>query len=552
VSRDPSVRPLAWLLVAALVAVAAPVASQELSGAPSVTAAVQVTRDPNPSRAHASPQIARNPKTGELVIAATEFRTTKTCNVFISADDGLSWFDGGSPARQPYTDCGDDPISAANLTLQFGSNGVLYLAHTAHDPKVNTDGRPRNERPLHVVLARSSDSGRTFETTMVYEAPQGATPADGRLANRRPFVAVDPKEPSRVYVAWMQAGGTGRPDRAMMAASTDGGRGFGPPVEVGDERGAYQSRPAVDGDGVVHIVTPTRGFTPPTTAAPPPAPSDPATPSPPTTSAATTTTLAPLRPTNHRSSTDQGKTWSPIREIDPGNAGFSFARKQILAADPDSSMLYFVWYGNRNPRALRPPAGNDDREIFIRTSSDSGRTWSDAREVNDEAATPNIQHYDPGVSVASNGRLDIAWFDFRNSPTPEGEAPGGNDGGANDVYYTYSTDRGQTLERNIRISDRSIDRRIGVWSNNTHIHAHIGITSTEDAVYFAWQDTRNGNAQFQSEDIYFASARFSQEAPTDDDSGVPSPVLLAAGALLGMGLAMLIVLAVNRRRGKAA
>lgn len=547
---DRRLRHVSWLVLSAVVAIATPVASQESSDPPSVTAAVQVTGDPNPTRAYASPQIARNPKTGELVIAATEFRYKKTCNVFISADDGASWFDGGSPALEPYSDCGDDPISAANLTVQFDKNGVLYLAHTAHDPKVN-DNRPRNERPLHVLLARSRDSGRSFETTMVYQPPQGATPADGRLANRRPFVAIDPNEPSRVYLAWQQAGGTGKPDRAMFASSSDGGRTFDQPVEVGDERGAYQSRPAVDGQGVIHIVTPTRGFTPPTTVAPPPAPSDPSTPSPPTTSAATTTTLAPIRPTNHRSSSDQGKTWSPIKEIDQGNAGFSFGRKQNLAADPNSSMLYFVWYGNRNPRAQRPPAGNDDRDIFIRVSSDSGRTWSDAKEVNDEAATPNIQHYDPGIAVAPNGRLDLVWFDFRHSPTPEGEAPGGNDGGANDVYYTYSNDQGRTLERNMRISDRTIDRGIGVWSNNTHIHAHVGITSSEDAVYFAWQDTRNGDPQFQSEDIYFASARFAQEAADDDDDGVPTAVQLVAAGLVGMGLAMLVVLVVNRRKARA-
>ena len=61
--------------------------------------------------------------------------------------------------------------SAANLTLAFGSDGTLFMAHTAHEPKVNTDGRPRNERPLHVVLSRSTDSGRTFETTHVYAPP---------------------------------------------------------------------------------------------------------------------------------------------------------------------------------------------------------------------------------------------------------------------------------------------------------------------------------------------------------------------------------------------
>ena len=548
----PSLRKIPWFLLIAVLAAAAPATSQE-TGAPFVTAAVQVTQDPNPSRAHASPQIARNPRTGELVIAATEFRTTKTCNVFISVDDGRSWFPGGSPALEPFTDCGDDPISAANLTLQFDRDGALYLAHTAHDPAVN-DGRPRNERPLNVLLARSTDSGRSFETTMVYQPPAGATPADGRLVNRRPFVAVDPKDPAKVYLSWQQAGGTGRPDRALIASSKDGGRTFGAPVEVGDDRGAYQARPAVDGNGVVHIVTPTRGQSLPTTTIPP-APGDATTSSPPTTGApaATTTTLAAIRPTNYRSSSDQGATWTEIREIDPGNAGFSFGRKQLLVADPDSDALYFAWYGNRNPRAQRPPSGNDDREIFLRVSTDGGATWSDAKEVNDEASTPNIQHYDPGMAVAPNGRLDIAWFDFRHSPAPEGEGPGGNDGGANDVYYTYSTDQGRTLARNIRISDRTIDRTIGVWSNNVHIHAHVGVASSGDAAYFAWQDTRNGNPEFQSEDIYFASARFSERAASDtDEDGMEFWMLFVAGALLGMGVAMAVVIGAGRRREERA
>jgi len=264
----------------------------------------------------------------------------------------------------------------------------------------------------------------------------------------------------------------------------------------------------------------------------------------------TTTTTAPLRATHYRSSSDQGKTWTPVKDIDQGNAGFSFARKQFLAADPNSSSLYFVWYGNRNPRAQRPPQGNDDREVFIRVSNDGGRTWSDAKEVNDDHARPDIQHYDPAAAVAPNGRLDLVWYDFRNSPTPEGEAPGGNGGGWNDVYYTYSTDKGATLAKNVRISDRSIDRNIGVWSNNVHIHAHVGLTTTDDAVYFSWQDTRNGNSEFQSEDIYFASALFTREAVADDDddSGVPAGVLIAAGAAVGLGVAMVLAALVGRRR----
>ena len=89
-----------------------------------------------------------------------------------------------------------------------------------------------------------------------------------------------------------------------------------------------------------------------------------------------------------------------------------------------------------------------------------------------------------------------------------------------------------------------------MWSNNVHIHAHLGIASSDEAVYFAWQDTRNGNREFQSEDVYFASARFTESEPEDDDAGVPPAVRIGAGVLLGMGLSMLIVLAVSRRRGR--
>lgn len=140
---------------------------------------------------------------------------------------------------------------------------------------------------------------------------------------------------------------------------------------------------------------------------------------------------------------------------------------------------------------------------------------------------------------------------FPQQPDTRRRGARGNDGGFNDVYYTFSTDRGRTLQPNIRISDRSINRTIGVWSNNTHIHAHLGVASTDDAAYFAWQDTRNGNPQFQSEDVYFASARFAEPAREEEDSSVPGWIKLGVGILVGMGLAMLIVLAVNRRGGPA-
>lgn len=232
--------------------------------------------------------------------------------------------------------------------------------------------------------------------------------------------------------------------------------------------------------------------------------------------------------------------------IDQGSAGFSHNRKQTLVADSKSGNLYMAWYGNAKTR----PGLEDDNEILLRVSRDGGQTWGERVTVNDDAASPNTQHYKPGVSIAPNGRVDIAWYDFRNSPAPEIQAAAApfNNGGMTNVYYASSADGGRTFGRNIRISDRSADRSIGVWSNNVHSHFNVGIASANDGVYMAWQDSRNGNSITNSEDVYFASLLL--DAPgvsVDDSAGVPGWVLAGAGVAGGMGLAMLLVFLIGRR-----
>ncbi len=92
-------------------------------------------------------------------------------------------------------------------------------------------------------------------------------------------------------------------------------------------------------------------------------------------------------------------------------------------------------------------------------------------------------------------------------------------------------------------------RSIGVWSNNSHIHGNVGLASSEDSVYFAWQDSRNGNSVNNAEDIYFASLKLNGTTPiTEDDEGTPSWILAGAGVAVGMGLTMLLVSIVSRRR----
>lgn len=517
-------RHLFGLVLAALL-LATPARAESQAGSV-VTAAAQVTNNPDPTRAHSSPQIVRNPKSGELVIAETNVYKGFGINIQVSVDQGRSWFRGGEPMVQPFTWNSDLAINGPYFTMAFDQEGVLYVAFSATDPKFVSLNR--SERPRPVFLARSTDGGRSFNTGFVYRVGEGDLKA---VNNRRAMLALDPKDASKIYVGWLQTS-TGEKSRAMIAGSSDGGRTFNPPVDLAQEepQGGYQPRPAVGPDGAVHAIYPGAGFT---RQAPPGAPAP----------------EMPIRPLFYRRSTDGARTWSPPVQIDPGNAGFFHGRKQVLSADPRSGTLYAVWYGNVKTR----PGPQDDTEIFLRASRDGGRTWGDRVTVNDDALSPNVQHYDPGVAVAPDGRVDIAWYDFRNSPVPEtipaNFAAPFNNGGFQDVYYAYSTDGGRTFSPNVRISDRLIDRRIGVWSNNIHSHYNVGITSSDDAVYFAWQDSRNGNSLTHSEDVYFASLlrKPGEVAGGDSGSDVPSWVLFGASGAVGMGVAMLVVLLFTRR-----
>ncbi|MEX2621907.1 MAG: sialidase family protein [Egibacteraceae bacterium] len=474
------------------------------------------------TRGHSSPQIAVSPTTGTLAIVSSDVRTRKTCDLHLSVDDGASWFEGASPMLEPFTDCSGYAINGPYATIAYDREGTLLVALVANDPELSD--LPRPDRPRSVFLARSTDDGRSFDTTIVYEAPEDVTD-DPRTNNQRPMVVLDPNDPDNVYVSWLQRGvDTGH--RALVAASTDGGRTFGEPAQLSDDddHGGYQARVAVDHEGTVHAIFPSAGYADPR-------PDEPI-----------------VRPIFYTRSTDGGETWPEAIEIDEGNAEFSFNRKHELAADPDTGTLYAAWYGHPDARAERPDA---DSDLFVRVSTDGGDTWSDRVVVNDDEG--GAMQYNAGIAVAPDGRVDLAWLDFRDSPMPEGEGAVGNDGGFNDVYYASSTDQGATWSDNLRVSDRSIDRRIGVWSNNMHSHTNVGIASTDDVVYLAWQDTRAGDADTQSEDIYFATVR---RTGTDDESaglltGVPTWLVVGAALLLGMGLAAAAAGAMARRSGRA-
>lgn len=488
------------------------------------TAAVQVTGNPNPVRNYSSPLIARNPKNGQLTIASVDTRGTRECVVHISNDDGRSWSPGGSLMTPPFTDCSIGAEWGSYFSVFYDRNGVLYVPFAANDPALKTAPRPvetEDERdfiPRHIFLARSTDGGGTFETSMVYRTVEGKPESYSKGV----VGAVDPNDPKYVYVAWRQGAYSATKQKLLnpLAVSRDGGKTFEPPVDISPPGGADHPSLVVDRKGVVHATTWARSF-----GLPEP---------------------VPPRPILHVSSTDHGKTWT-TKEIDPGND--RSYRPPAIAVDPGSDAIYVAWAGSKDPRnsALKE---NDRLDVFLSASTDGGRTWGPRRVVNDDAGK-GVNHQFPNVAVAPNGRVDVAWYDarlnIRPSGDPEGETP------FTDVFYAFSNDRGQTFSPNVRISDRSADRSIGVWSNNVGSAGPVGLVATDRMAYFAWQDTRNGTPVTQAEDVYMASLPFEASSVQDDGSSAPSWLLIAGGVALGMGFAMALVWAMARRsRGPSA
>ncbi|HEV2070770.1 MAG TPA: hypothetical protein VGR26_13335 [Acidimicrobiales bacterium] len=67
-------------------------------------------------------------------------------------------------------------------------------------------------------------------------------------------------------------------------------------------------------------------------------------------------------------------------------------------------------------------------------SIDRFRLLSDRITVNDDASSENTQHYDTGIAIAPNGRVDIAWYDRAGADVTNSE----------DIYFASLHRDGET------------------------------------------------------------------------------------------------------------
>ncbi|HEX2047918.1 MAG TPA: sialidase family protein [Acidimicrobiales bacterium] len=527
--RRPKRAALVALPLLALVAGQGMVGAQTEGDPVRITASTRVTQeDLAPSRTYGAPFLAVDPENENVIVAATPEMRTRACRFMRSQDGGRTWrLMDAFPGPQSYPFCFHTSASSTTQTpIRFGRGGAVYYALNGWD---NQDVGAAGDHPgtyanFSVLVAKSTNLGESWDPVLVRDA-RGKT-GPGQAENNRPItgLAVDHRSGDQdiVYVGWNQSfpqATPAQPSNPMVAVSTDGGRTYGEPVKVvGDYWRTVANKPdpekwggssptlTVADDGTLYVV-----FYASATGQP-------------TGSQVNSIMLA--------KSTDRGRTFT-ISEIAPPSGFYQ--------ATPD-----FDWSPEGGPEGTLHIAYEDkiakpdlgDRDVFTRRSTDGGRTWSDAKQLNDDAVSATEGGHtqtNPALGIARNGRVDAVWWDFRND----------NGLFINDVYYSYSDDNGATWSKNIRISDKSIDRRIGVWSNGYDMRFSPGIASTDKLAVVAWDDTRNGDQLTQTQDVYSGIVQHQAIG-----GGSSNALRFAIAGLIGLATVGLILLAVSLLSGR--
>lgn len=515
-----------------LVVAASPGLAQE---EPRVLSAVSVTRDDaNPHRTYSAPVLAADPDDPDRLVAAVAEIRSRSCVLLRSSDAGRSWeLPENQPVADGYPFCFQTETGSPQAVVAFGRGGTIYYAYAGWDTGDTNSGWPIGtgggwRGNVSPIVARSGDFGQTWQTTVVYESRAAS---GGEPENHRPMSSIavgsSAEGADTVYMGWKATYRDGR-QLPLAAVSNDGGATFSAPVDLtaGYFKNDQNRRRLAEAAGLVDAPPPERilYYWPDLTL------DDDG-----TLYAVWNARFGPGPQMDNTAallsvSTDGGKSFS-VTELSPATKTYRYPALAWSPAGGDRGTLHLAYEAETPQRILWV------NDVYHERSTDGGRTWSQPARLSDDPTDALVGQYHPELAIAPGGRVDVAWWDFRS-----------DDGTfTNDVYMASSTDNGATWSHNLAVTDRPVDRRLGVWYGNADIRQAPGMVATDRFTVLGWDDTRHGDPTTQTQDVFSAAVQFSPVDNGDDRA----PVVVAIA--VGMGAFGLLLLAVTRaqRRGRA-
>lgn len=486
------------------------------------------------ARGQNSAQLAADPTDSRFVVLANRLDAPDFgCALQISGDGGRGWVPANPVPKvpRPAEKCYAPEVA-------FDRDGVLYYLFAGLAGPGNT--------PTGVYLTTSENRARSFSKPR---------PLLGS-GNFQARMAIDPTmgDQGRLYIMWLKTTGDPPlgglpppPNPIMLSFSDDGGDTFSEPVQVNDPDRELSVAPAlaIGRDHAVHVVyydlqddrRDYQGLEGPTW--------------PGKWSLVSTTSVDGGRRFRRGVVVDDGI-------VPPERVILIYTMPPPTLAVGPSGHVFAGWYDARNR----------DWDVFLRRSSDGGRSWEGPVRVNDDRLGNGRDQYLPRLSVAPNGRVDAIFLDRRDDPK--------ND--YNRTYYAFSTDGGKRFAPNLRLASANSDSRNGgryaVPSAKGLVDygSRLGLLSRDQSVLAAWTDARHslGSAQeyFKSpaQDVLTTQVIFpGSEAATSgalrqdrsppsadaDDGGTGGwiPSLVGAVALAGAAAGILLG---RRRRARRA
>src|SRR5215212_3460860 len=172
---------------------------------------------------------------------------------------------------------------------------------------------------------------------------------------------------------------------------------------------------------------------------------------------------------------DGGKTWKTVQTPNPTN----LVQGDDVVTFGSDGVAYHVHLSFDGIRLARPVRAENG--MIVNVSKDGGNTWTDGISAINHVNTVTPFEDKPGLIVDNatasrwKGNVYLAWtrFDVYGSSNPEHRSQ---------IYFTRSTDQGQTFSMPFRISDTGGDC---LDSDNT-VEGAVPAVGPNGEVYIVW------------------------------------------------------------------